>query len=46
MMSSSRSRMGAATARVAVAPLDDTSTFADRAYTLEARALDQGDARK
>jgi DNA-binding GntR family transcriptional regulator len=25
--------MGAATARVAVAPLDDTSTFADRAYT-------------
>src|ERR1044071_2576964 len=32
-MSSSRSRMGAATARVAVAPLDDTSTFADRAYT-------------
>jgi DNA-binding GntR family transcriptional regulator len=29
-MSSSRS---AATARVAVAPLDDTSTFADRAYT-------------
>src|ERR1700736_1371207 len=32
-MSLSRSRMGAATARVAVAPLDDTSTFADRAYT-------------
>ena len=32
-MSSSRSRMGAATARVVVAPLDDTSTFADRAYT-------------
>src|SRR5215475_134670 len=32
-MSSSRSRMGAATARVMVAPLDDTSTFADRAYT-------------
>ena len=32
-MSSSRSRMGAATARVAVAALDDTSTFADRAYT-------------
>src|SRR5215831_16861882 len=32
-MSSSRSRMGVATARVAVAPLDDTSTFADRAYT-------------
>jgi DNA-binding GntR family transcriptional regulator len=31
-MSSPRSRMGA-TARVAVAPLDDTSTFADRAYT-------------
>src|ERR1700736_1492935 len=31
-MSLSRSRMGAATARVAVAPLDDTSTFADRAY--------------
>src|ERR1700741_4063221 len=28
-----RSRMGAATARVVVAPLDDTSTFADRAYT-------------
>jgi DNA-binding GntR family transcriptional regulator len=28
-----RSRIGAATARVAVAPLDDTSTFADRAYT-------------
>ncbi len=25
--------MGAATSRVAVAPLDDTSTFADRAYT-------------
>jgi len=25
--------MGAATARVVVAPLDDTSTFADRAYT-------------
>ena len=25
--------MGAATTRVAVAPLDDTSTFADRAYT-------------
>jgi DNA-binding GntR family transcriptional regulator len=25
--------MGTATARVAVAPLDDTSTFADRAYT-------------
>jgi DNA-binding GntR family transcriptional regulator len=25
--------MGAASARVAVAPLDDTSTFADRAYT-------------
>jgi DNA-binding GntR family transcriptional regulator len=25
--------MGVATARVAVAPLDDTSTFADRAYT-------------
>jgi len=32
-MSSSRSRMGAATTRVVVAPLDDTSTFADRAYT-------------
>jgi DNA-binding GntR family transcriptional regulator len=32
-MSSSRSQIGAATARVAVAPLDDTSTFADRAYT-------------
>jgi len=32
-MSSARSLMGAATARVAVAPLDDTSTFADRAYT-------------
>ena len=32
-MSLSRSRMSAATARVAVAPLDDTSTFADRAYT-------------
>jgi DNA-binding GntR family transcriptional regulator len=32
-MSSSRSPMGAATARIAVAPLDDTSTFADRAYT-------------
>jgi len=32
-MSFARSRMGAATARVAVAPLDDTSTFADRAYT-------------
>jgi len=32
-MSSSRSRMGGATARVVVAPLDDTSTFADRAYT-------------
>jgi DNA-binding GntR family transcriptional regulator len=32
-MSLSRSRMGAATSRVAVAPLDDTSTFADRAYT-------------
>jgi DNA-binding GntR family transcriptional regulator len=32
-MSSSRSQMGAATTRVAVAPLDDTSTFADRAYT-------------
>jgi len=31
-MSSSRSRMGAATARIVVAPLDDTSTFADRAY--------------
>src|ERR1700751_5547489 len=31
-MSSTRSRMGAATARVVVAPLDDTSTFADRAY--------------
>jgi len=31
-MSSPRSQMGA-TARVAVAPLDDTSTFADRAYT-------------
>jgi DNA-binding GntR family transcriptional regulator len=31
-MSSPRSRIGA-TARVAVAPLDDTSTFADRAYT-------------
>ena len=31
-MSSPRSRMSAATARVAVAPLDDTSTFADRAY--------------
>src|ERR1700746_1871306 len=32
-MSSPPSRMGAATARVVVAPLDDTSTFADRAYT-------------
>jgi len=32
-MASTRSRMGAAAARVAVAPLDDTSTFADRAYT-------------
>jgi DNA-binding GntR family transcriptional regulator len=32
-MNSSRSRMGAAATRVAVAPLDDTSTFADRAYT-------------
>jgi len=32
-MSSSRSRMGGATARVVVPPLDDTSTFADRAYT-------------
>jgi DNA-binding GntR family transcriptional regulator len=32
-MSLSRSQIGAATARVAVAPLDDTSTFADRAYT-------------
>jgi DNA-binding GntR family transcriptional regulator len=31
-MSASRSRMGAATARVVVAPLEDTSTFADRAY--------------
>jgi DNA-binding GntR family transcriptional regulator len=31
-MSSPRSQMGAA-ARVAVAPLEDTSTFADRAYT-------------
>ena len=32
-MANNRSRSGAAGARIVVAPLEDTSTFADRAYT-------------